>query len=223
MSLLQSEKPALHAPVQLPLEHAGVAMLFEEQALPQAPQLATSVASGRSQPSPETPLQSPKPALHAPMPHAPVLHAGTPLATAGHGVPQALQLFTSLSRSASQPSPASALQSPKCRLQEGTQAPAAQPASPLATAGHARPQRLQFAGSTAVCTSQPLATCESQSAKPALQAPMAQALPTHAAVEFAAVHAVVQLPQCWGSNRQIVWGAGPTPTCERFPPPAQPA
>ena len=48
---LQSAKPAVQAPLHAPPPHVREAMLFDEHAVPQAPQLFGSVAIAISQPS----------------------------------------------------------------------------------------------------------------------------------------------------------------------------
>jgi hypothetical protein len=89
--LLQSAKPAVQTPLQLPAAQLCVAMWLAEQPLPQVPQLAGSVARFFSQPSPAMPLQLPKLALQARLQVLPpqLADAFGPLAQT---VPQAPQL-----------------------------------------------------------------------------------------------------------------------------------
>lgn len=61
----------------------------------QPPQLFTSVSSAASHPFATTRSQSPKPRTHAPIPHAPPLHAGVALGVGLHTTPQPPQLFGS--------------------------------------------------------------------------------------------------------------------------------
>ena len=61
---LQSAKPALQVPVHALPEHTGVAMLFDEQAIPQPPQLVELVVVLVSHPLVLLPSQLPKPAAH---------------------------------------------------------------------------------------------------------------------------------------------------------------
>jgi hypothetical protein len=106
--------------VQVPPLQLGEAW-FELHTRPHAPQLLKLVFRFVSQPVPGFPSQSPEPGLQA-IPHTPLLHAGVPppeLQT----LPQLLQLFLSLSRSASQPSDRLLLQSLKCGSHEMPQLP----------------------------------------------------------------------------------------------------
>jgi hypothetical protein len=96
--------------------------------------------------------------------------------------------------STSQPSEATALQSPRPAAQVMVHAPIAQPAAPP-VALHARPQPPQWATAPLVSTSQPLAAAPSQSAKPALQVkPHAPAAQVGVALARAG-HTVEQAPQ----------------------------
>jgi hypothetical protein len=107
--LFRSLLVSVHVPLQaVPLAHPPQTP-FEQssplgQALPQLPQLSGSSPRLASQPSPGTMLQSPKPGLQAPTPHVPLVHVATAFGGAVQTDPQALQLFGSVSRFASQPS-----------------------------------------------------------------------------------------------------------------------
>ncbi len=65
----------------------------------------------------------------------------------------------------------------------------------MARAGHALPQRPQWAGAVCVSVSQPLPIVPSQSPRPALQAATAQAPITHDGVAPGTLHARSQAPQ----------------------------
>src|SRR5207249_944430 len=69
---LQSRKPALQGPLQIPPEQVG-AMLFGEQIIPHMPQFDALVAMFTSQPSVcSLPLQSANPVLQGPLQTPPV-------------------------------------------------------------------------------------------------------------------------------------------------------
>jgi hypothetical protein len=86
-------------------------------------------------------------------------------------------------------------QSAKPALQRRPQVPIVQVGSLLGRLGQALPQAPQWATLLVVLDSQPLPASLSQLAKPALQAPTAQAPIVHAAVPLLAIHVVPQAPQ----------------------------
>ena len=102
MLLLQSAKPAVHAPLQTPPVHCAVTLLVE-QTEPQPPQLLVELVVLISQPSASLLLlQSAKPAVHAPLQTPPVHCAVTLLVE--QTVPQPPQLLVELAMLSSQPS-----------------------------------------------------------------------------------------------------------------------
>jgi hypothetical protein len=114
-----------------------------------------------SQPSFGSPLQSPKPELHAGA-HTPPLQLVVPFAFE-QAVPHAPQLPMSLPRLVSQPLETSPSQLPKPELQLIEQVLPEQDGTPPALL-HACPQPAQWLGSFVVFTSQPFASSPSQSA-----------------------------------------------------------
>lgn len=108
------------------------------QVFPQRPQCAFDVKRLVSQPLLGFPSQSPKPALHAPIPQTPPVHA--PVALAGaHARPHAPQCMVLDCSPVSHPFPALPSQSPKPALQ-------VKPHIPLAHAGAALPAAGQALG-----------------------------------------------------------------------------
>jgi len=96
--VLQSRKPALHAPITHRPPEQLEAALADWQRLPHTPQLLASEAVLVSQPLAAAPSQSAKPAAQAESTHAPILHPATPLGKE-HALPQAPQWAGSLARS----------------------------------------------------------------------------------------------------------------------------
>src|SRR5439155_1044131 len=141
-------------------------------------------------------LQSLKPALHEAMPHAPFVHAATPLATV-HLAPHDAQLLTSLLVLVSQPLAALASQSLNGGVQSPTpHTPAAQPGVPLAPQAPTLPHAPQWLAFVALSTSQPLASIRSQSRNVPLQLPIAHAPAAHAATPFVTIaQAIAHAPQ----------------------------
>jgi hypothetical protein len=89
----QSANPLAHErTAQLPAVHVGVP-LATKHAMPQPPQLFTSVVVVVSQPLPALPSQSPLPAAHIDTPHTLLTQAGVP-PCGGQTIPHALQLLT---------------------------------------------------------------------------------------------------------------------------------
>src|SRR5947209_7738699 len=91
--LLQSANGAVHAPIpHVPMAQPGAPLATAAHTLPQAPQLATSLAEFTSQPSALFMLQSLNAPVQALTPHTPAAQPGVPLAGAGHIMPHAPQL-----------------------------------------------------------------------------------------------------------------------------------
>jgi hypothetical protein len=124
-----------------------------------------------SQPLAALPSQLPKPALHV-IPQVPAGQVAVPLVVL-QTVLQDPQC-SGLLRLVSQPLTGLLSQSPKPAAQPIPQLPAVQVGVPPEVE-HLVPQALQLLMSVLRLTSQPLLGRPSQSAKPALQAPMAQA------------------------------------------------
>jgi hypothetical protein len=149
------------------------------QMSPQVPQLFGSVPSSASQPSASTPLQSAKPLSQVAMWQAADAQSVVPWGTGPHTFPQPPQLFGSAW--------VLAQVAPQHVSLPGHTPPAPQPPTHTppeqdSPAAQACPQLPQLAGSVAVSISQPSCTIMSQSAKPGVHAPRAQAEATHAAV-----------------------------------------
>jgi hypothetical protein len=190
----QSAKPAEQVYAQAPAEHAAVALVRGEHAVPQAPQFARSRVVSTSQPLPALASQSAKPALQLATPHAPAAHDPDALAGA-QAIPQPPQWARLVRVSASQPFVAVASQSAK---------PAAQPATPHAPAAHDPvafagaqpiPQPPQWARLVAVSTSQPFAALVSQSRNDPAQLATPHAPAAHDPVALAGAQAIPQPPQ----------------------------
>ncbi len=208
----QLPKPTLQAPrPQVPAVQVGEFEFGNEHAMPQpaappAPQCAGLVRVLVSQPLLSMLSQFPRPALHA-MLHAPPLHDGVPpvlgqaLLQAAADVPQCV---TSVRIETSQPSAATPLQSavpPPQVSVEKPQTPMLQVAvPPLAGGGHTWPHAAaaevpQLAVFAAMLTSQPSTGLWLQSAKPALQLPMAQRPLAQVAPALANWQRLPQAPQ----------------------------
>jgi len=145
--LLQSAKPATHAPLHRPPLQLGLTMWLFEQTAPQAPQLATLVVTLTSQPSScLLPLQSANPATHEPV-HEPPVQPGLATWFAEQTTPQAPQFATLVATLISQPLELERSQSAKPALQDAIlQAPFWQLGALLGKL-HAVPQPPQFATS----------------------------------------------------------------------------
>jgi hypothetical protein len=189
----QLPKPALHdATVHMLAAHAAVA-LASEHARPHIPQCAAVVARFTSHPSAGLALQSPKPALQTVV-QRPTMHVAVAFC-ARHTLPQTPQLVALVRTSVSQPFAGLLSQSAKPALQLATEhIPPAHAAVALGRL-HARPHIPQLVAVVRVSVSQPLAALPSQSAKPALQAPITQRPAEHAGVALAAAQVVPQAPQ----------------------------
>jgi hypothetical protein len=182
-----------HAPsAQAPAVHAAPA-LAKEHERPQAPQLSVVVV-GVSQPLAGFMSQSAKPALQAPIAHAPIAQVAAALAKE-QAVPHVPQSVAVVRRSVSQPLAGLPSQSAKPSLQRViAQVPVWH--APVALGKvQARPHIPQCIALAVVSVSQPLAALASQSPKPALQRSTEQRPATHAGVPLATVHAAPQAPQ----------------------------
>jgi hypothetical protein len=176
--------------VQAPVEQLAAA-LAREHAVPHAAQLVSDV-SAVSQPFASVASQSPKPALHDEMAHAPVEHVGVALVRV-HGAAQAPQCVSVLSV-CSQPFALRPSQSPS---------PAAQVVATHVPEAHVSleppmsqivPHVLQSV-SVLSGLSQPFAALASQLPQSALHAPSAQVPDAQLAAAFTREHAVPQLAQ----------------------------
>jgi hypothetical protein len=141
-------------PPTQPLEHmpARVSQMGveSEHALPHIPQLLM-VLSGVSQPLAAIPSQSPKPALHMAITHAPAEQPAVALASV-HALPHIPQLAALVRVSTSQPLALLRSQLPKPIWQSASHVPLSQMATALAPAGQRFPQLPQLSGSTAGLT-----------------------------------------------------------------------
>lgn len=189
----QSAKPLAQVNPHVPLVHVGIAFGTAGHVLPHAPQFVT-VSSVASQPSAGMPLQLSKPASHVPSSHFAFVHVALPFAKE-QALLQNAQ-FSAVPSVVSQPSTLLELQSAVPGVQGlGWHLPCLH----VSKAVHCVPQVPQFAGSFAICASQPLTGSLSQFSNPALHAPSAQLPETHAPAAFCAVHRVPQVPQFAGS------------------------
>jgi hypothetical protein len=193
---MQSAKPALHVPLQVPLPHVRVAMLLLEHTVPQPPQLFGSVPVLISHPSVcLLLLQSAKPEVHVPL-QLPLPHVRVAMLLFEHTVPQPPQLFASVTVLISQPSVRLLLlQSAKPALQLPLQSPAAQVRVDMLLFEHALAQVPQLSALVVRLISQPSFTVLLQFAKPVLQAAMSQLLLTQAGVPFGVVQLLPHVPQ----------------------------
>jgi hypothetical protein len=175
----QRVAPFEHAVAQAPLAHTWPAA----HARPHAPQLAVSRARAAQVP----------PHIVVPSGQAQAPAAQVPLV--GQARPHMPQFWTLLAVATSQPLAALPSQLAKPAAQVATaHAPAAHVAAPLGAA-HVRPHIPQFAALVRVSTSQPLPGLPSQSAKPALHAPIAHAPAAQVAAALAKLHARPHVPQ----------------------------
>ena len=165
------------------------------QALPHAPQLAVSVLVLVSHPLVAVRSQSAKPLAHAPTTHAPEAQACVATLASAQTRPHDPQLFGSklvevqLPEHEVSPAPHVAVQAPAVHTR-----PAPHAVGALAVL-HA-PQLFE---SLAVLTSHPLAALPSQSAYPALQAPITHAPAAHVAAALAKRHTLPHAPQLFAS------------------------
>jgi len=171
--------PLEHEAAQRPPEHTWP----EGQTVPHAPQLFESLPSdAHALPHRVDPKgQAQAPAVQVPL--------------AGHARPHMPQCWTLVAVAASQPLAALPSQLAKPAAQVPTpHAPATQVAVPL-VAVQARLHMPQWVRLVRVSTSQPLAGLPSQSAKPALQAPIAQVPAAQMAAALGKLHARPHMPQ----------------------------
>ena len=140
----QFEKPVLQVPSEQvpPLQVPDA--LAKVHARPHDPQLAALFEKFASQPSTTLPLQLPKPLVQV-IPQALLAQVLVELGRAGHVAPQAPQWVTLDVVFVSQPLVALLSQLPKPAPQVKPQVPEPQVVVALARAGHALPQRPQFA------------------------------------------------------------------------------
>jgi hypothetical protein len=157
---------------------------LDGQAAPQVPQWSRSVSSSTSQPLRAFPSQSPKPEAHT-MEQLPPEHEGAPPAPL-QTMPQPPQWLALVLVSTSQPSPVTPLQSAIGAVHRAPDmhVEPTQKAVRPAGARHTFRQLPQLRTSAAVLVSQPSDGSLLQSAKPALQAPIAH---TPAAQDVAAL------------------------------------
>jgi hypothetical protein len=155
--------PLGHVALHVPLRHAAEPPVGAVHTRPQAPQWATVLRRSVSHPLAALPSQLPKPVLHAPRVHVPLVQVALALAKL-HTRPQAPQLFTS---------EAVARQTPEQLVCPAGQVcphtPPVQLAPPPVAGVQTFRQRPQLAVSVWMLVSQPLAGLPSQSAKPAAQ------------------------------------------------------
>ena len=164
------------------------------QNTPHAPQLSGSLGSAVSQPSPSSPLQSPKVASQVAMWHCPLVQRGVARGNR-QSLPHPPQCATLLRVSTSHPSSGDPLQLAKDGLHDATaHCPSSQIGEACAGA-QTRPQPPQFVSARLVFTSQPLSSRASQSAEPASQRPMRHTPLAHAGVALARSHNRPQTPQ----------------------------
>jgi hypothetical protein len=208
----QSSQPLAHAAtVQAPAAQPAVAFA-STHALWHPPQLAGSVAVAISQPSAASPLQLAKPERQAPKLQPPLVHETAPFGNEQARV-QLPQCEGSPCRSASQPSDASWLQSPKPPVHAETTQALAWQAVVACGAAQACPHDPQLVAEVARLVSQPFAVWPSQSPKPVAQrcphCPAAQVATACAA----AAHACAQPPQWSGSASRSthVWAQHDAP------------
>jgi hypothetical protein len=182
----QLPKPALHAmTAHAPALQVSVAF-GRLHARPHAPQWARAVLVLVSQPLAAIPSQLAKPALQRAMPHAPLVHAPTPLAGA-HARLHAPQC-AAFERVSTQAAPHIMSPGPAHRVAHA-------PFEQTWPAAHARPHAPQCAVALRVSVSQPLAGLPSQSAKPASQRATTHAPAAHASAALGRLHARPHAPQ----------------------------
>lgn len=135
----QSAKPELHTNPQTRDVHVAVAFMGPGHGEPHEPQLATSSRRSVSQPLPRPPSQSPKlgsqVSSQEPTSHDPEAFGGSE-----HTLPHLPQFAASVASSASQPSAAPPMQSPKPLSQLKSHALLTQVGDALAGSAHAMPQ-----------------------------------------------------------------------------------
>jgi hypothetical protein len=186
----QSAKPALQlCTLHVPVLQVAVAF-GREHTLPHAPQFVV-VVSGASQPFFGSPSQLPQPDVQVGT-HRPFWHCVDPWPFE-QTVPQAPQLFTSVSRVVSQPLGPLPSQLPQPAVHDGTQAPLVQAVLPCALA-QAVPQAPQFVVVVSGA-SHPSAVVALQLPYPELHVEIAQLPAEQVAVAFWSEHGTPQAPQ----------------------------
>jgi hypothetical protein len=191
----QLPKPVLQAATwHAPLTHAGIAA-GSEHARPHAPQFATEVVSGTSQPLLTCRSQSAKPAVQLPMEQLLAAHTGAALGVA-QARPQPPQCEVLVARFDSQPLASLPSHSPKPGRQVLSQRPSTHAGMALPRVGHTLLHAPQCAGLARRSVSQPLPGSLSQSAKPCPQVATAHEPLTHAGVPPETVQRFAQRPQC---------------------------
>jgi len=194
---LQFPKPGLQPATVHVLATQPAVPFATEHTEPQPPQLVGDVAVFTSQPSPTSPLQFEKPALHEATVQAPAEQPAVPLATE-QTLPHAPQFDGVVFVFTSQPSATVPLQFRKPELHEATvHDPPAHPAVPFATE-HTVPHAPQFDVDVLVFASHPSATSPLQFPKPALHPATVHAPPAHPGVPFAATQTFPQALQLVG-------------------------
>jgi hypothetical protein len=189
----QLANPAAHErTAQFPAVQVGVP-LATKQAMPQPPQLFTSVVVVVSQPFAVLPSQSPLPAAHIDTPHVLFTQAGVP-PCGGQTVPHMAQLLTFDVVLISQPLATLVSQLAKPTLHEIVHIPLMHPGVPLFVL-HPAPQDPQCCVLVFRFVSHPLAATPSQSPNPALHIAIVQPPFEHAAVAFASMQIVPHAPQ----------------------------
>jgi hypothetical protein len=167
--------------------------------LPQPPQFFGSLANGVSQPSPANLSQSPQPASHEPMPHAPPLHAAVAWAGVVQIAPQPPQFVRSLCVFAQIP-PGQQLK-PFSQKPFGPQPPTHTPAEHVWPARQVLPHAPQLFGSSVRLASQPSADAPLQLAKSFAQALMTHWLAWQVTLACGSgVQAFPHAPQLFGSD-----------------------
>jgi hypothetical protein len=180
----------------------GVAPVPRGHALPQAPQLFTSLASIASHPSDAIPLQSAAPLLHM-KPHMRPLHVRVAFVGLGHEFPHAPHEAGS-SRLASHPFDGFESQLPNPAAHCSPHVLIAHVAVAWAAFAHTNVQLPQRSGSLRVSTSHPFAALPSQSANPDAHV-MAQVPAVHDRVLFGpAGQTVPHVPQFSASVSRFV-------------------
>jgi len=178
------QTPAVHAPEALAGAHA----------CPHPPQFAVPAAMSVSQPFAGSMSQSANPATHDATAQLPARHAGTAFAGA-HDAPQPPQFTTLVRMFASQPFAAFPSQFSKPLAHTMVQPDATHAGDAFVRAGHAIPQRPQFATDEVTSVSQPFVSFASQLPVPEAQVPSTQDPATHVADACGKPQTCPQMPQ----------------------------
>jgi hypothetical protein len=169
------------------------------QRTPQPLQFAGSLKVLTSQPLAGLPSQSAKPTLQVPTAQRPLTHDAVALGTV-HRAPHPPQLSESLANGASQPLLALLSQSPKPAEHAAIRHWPSLQAADEPGKVHRFPHVPQCAVLVARVVSQPLAATPSQSAKPALQVPIAQPPAAHTPVALGSEQSIPHEPQLRAST-----------------------